>query len=125
MRVWLSTLLALAVNSSFWNRTGSTYDLRTTWWNARLPLEYPTMKTRVCNTQLDAPSTLLLAALTRALRLHLCPETRLPSRDAPRSAGPASKHGLAQPSVSVIVEWVILSRVVPIAVVELVVIGVS
>ena len=107
VRVWLPTLLALAVNSPFWHGAdtgfsswrsvhmrrwstigcpplftdaadydrrirrlvgvGGTYDLRTIWWNARLPLEHPTMEIRVCDAQLDAPSTLLLAALTRAL----------------------------------------------------------
>jgi len=46
---------------------GGTYDLRTIWWNARLPLEHPTMEIRVCLAQLDAPSSLLLAALTRAV----------------------------------------------------------
>ena len=106
-RVWLPTLLALAVNSPFWRGSdtgfsswrsvhmrrwstigcppvfadaadydrrigrlvgvGGTYDLRTIWWNARLPQEHPTMEIRVCDAQLDAPSTLLLAALTRAV----------------------------------------------------------
>jgi carboxylate-amine ligase len=107
MRVWLPTLLALAVNSPFWRGADTgfsswrsvhmrrwstigcppvfadaadydrrirrlvgvagTYDLRTIWWNARLAEEHPTVEIRVCDAQLDTPSTLLLAALTRAL----------------------------------------------------------
>lgn len=107
VRVWLPTLLALAVNSPFWHGAdtgfsswrsvhmrrwstigcppifadaadydrrirrlvgvGGTYDLRTIWWNARLAEDHPTVEIRVCDAQLDAPSTLLLAALTRAV----------------------------------------------------------
>ena len=46
---------------------GGTYDLRTIWWNARLAEGHPTVEIRVCDAQLDTPSTLLLAALTRAV----------------------------------------------------------
>lgn len=107
VRVWLPTLLALAVNSPFWRGAdtgfsswrsvhmrrwsttgcppvfanaadydrrirrlvgvGGTYDLRTIWWNARLAEDHPTVEIRVCDAQLDAPATLLLAALTRAV----------------------------------------------------------
>ncbi|WP_280680025.1 YbdK family carboxylate-amine ligase [Cryobacterium sp. CG_9.6] len=44
-----------------------TFDLHTIWWGARLAEKYPTVEVRVCDAQLDTPSTLLLAALTRAL----------------------------------------------------------
>ncbi|WP_158251148.1 YbdK family carboxylate-amine ligase [Cryobacterium sp. Y11] len=107
VRVWLPTLLALAVNSPFWLGAdtgfsswrsvhmrrwstigcppiftdaadydrrirrlvgvGGTYDLRTISWNARLAEDHPTVEIRVCDAQLGAPSTLLLAALTSAV----------------------------------------------------------
>jgi len=46
---------------------GGTTDLHTIWWGARLAENYPTVEIRVCDAQLDTRSTLLLAALIRAL----------------------------------------------------------
>jgi carboxylate-amine ligase len=46
---------------------GGTYDTRTIWWNARLAEGHPTVEVRVADAQLDTGSTLLVAALVRAL----------------------------------------------------------
>jgi len=57
-----------------------TYDLRTIWWNARLSERHPTVEVRVCDAQLDAQQTILLAALTRALVVTALADAE---RDAP------------------------------------------
>lgn len=59
---------------------GGTYDLHTIWWTARLAERYPTVEVRVCDAQLDAPGTLLLTALIRALVSTALAES---VRDAP------------------------------------------
>lgn len=77
---------------------GATSDAGTVNWNVRLSAAHPTIETRVCDGQLDAASTVALAALIRAL-VHGAGSSPIADEPAPgvwdAALWHAGRHGLS------------------------------